>query len=494
MTNTRSPIANHPVRPVVPFAERETQQSIAERFESQVALHGGRVAVKTRRHEITYAELNQRANRIARAILERRGEGSEPVGLMLEHEAPSTAAILGVLKAGKFYVPLDSANPDVRSRTILTDTETRLIAADSPSFERAKRLAPDGVAVLNTDEIGIGLSDENPSLRISPDAIAYVMFTSGSTGTPKGVIQTQRTVLHNVKRFTNSVGIWAGDRISLLASYSFAASITSFFGALLNGATLLPYPLKSAGFDQLAAWLHEEGVTIYHSVPTVFRQWASRLTAAQQCPELRLIKLGGEPINRKDVELYRKYFSDDCVLYVGLGASEMNIMTAFKMNKQTEFAGRTAPVGYAIDDTEVLLLNDQGREVSPGEIGEIAIKSAFLFQGYWRQPELTQKVLRPASESGPVRIFHTGDLGRKLADGCLFHLGRKDFQVKIRGMRVDLGEVEAALLNIGRIKEAAVIAHTEHGEQSLAAFLLADDPPPTVDEIKRHLRTTLPNT
>jgi amino acid adenylation domain-containing protein len=489
-----------PAQPATPapsfteFRKEDIEQAISSRFENQVDRYRHQVAIRSRSQEFTYEALNQSANRIARAIQAKVGEGEEPIALLLGESGPLIAAMLGVLKTGKFYVPLDPYYPLARNAVLLQDAGARLLVTDDRCLGMATALANDSVQVVNAAGIDPQLSSANLNLSVSPGALAYILYTSGSTGEPKGVTQTHRTVLHNIMKQTNGARISPNDRVTLLPSCSFTASVSDIYGALLNGATLCPFALKELGLTGLADWLIQEEITVYHSVPTVFRQFVDLLMGQAEFPRLRLIKLGGEPVLKRDVELFREFFSPECILYVGLGATEMNIIRQYFIDRQTELSGSTAPVGYAVEDTEILLLDEAGEEVERGDVGEIAIRSRYLSPGYWRKPELTRAAFRADPAEGSQRIYLTGDLGRMLEDGCLVHLGRRDSQVKIRGHRIDVSEIELALLEHPAVREAAVVAQENPpDEQRLAAYIVArGEPAPRSTELRRFLQKRLP--
>jgi amino acid adenylation domain-containing protein len=482
----------------VGFQSEEVEQSIAQRFTEQVRRYPDRLAVKSREQRLTFRELNEQANRLANALLAWRGGAAEPIALLCGHNARLAASVLGILKARKFYVPLDSSYPLSRNQYILADSEASLLVTDglnAPLAEQlagGSRMAGGGRRVLNLDEIDTGFGAGDPAPTILPDDPAYLLYTSGSTGRPKGVLQNQRNVLHNIMKYTNSVCLSPEDRLTLLSSCSYGASVSDIFGALLNGASLFPFELRRDGLGRLAPWLVREQITVYHSVPTVFRHFTDGLAGEEQFPTLRLIKLGGETVSWRDVERYRKCFTRNCVLYVGLGATEMNIIRQQFIDRQTVVEGSVVPVGYGVPDTEVLLLGETGEPVDPGSVGEIAIKSRYLPPGYWRNPELSQAAFQ--TDPSGERIYRTGDLGRMMPDGCLVHLGRKDSQAKIRGHRVELTEVEMALLALEGIREAVVEPREDpSGELRLVAYLVPEGKPaPAISTLRCSLAQRLP--
>ena len=221
----------------------------------------------------------------------------------------------------------------------------------------------------------------------------------------------------------------------------------------------------------------------------------SSLTGKEEFPKLRVIILAGEPVRRTDVELYKKHFSSGCLLVNVFGAHEVGPIRVYVIGKETRIDGEMVPAGYEIPGKEVLLLDDNRREVGLNQVGEIAVRSRYLSLGYWRRRDLTEARFVPDPDGGDRRIYLTGDLGRMLPDGCLEHLGRKDLQLKIRGLRVDLGEVEKALLEHPGVKEATVTARQDRSgdNQLVAYFVPCTYPVPTVSSLRSFLKEKLPD-
>ena len=483
----------HPNGRFLEFSREETDQSIPERFEKIAQKYPDRLAVKTKNHSLTYNDLNSTANRIAYTILSQRGRKNEPVALLMEHDAPVIAAILGALKAGKFYVPLDPSLPHLRVKYILEDLQASYIVTNNKNLPLAKSLAGTVLDLVNIDELD-SLPDGNPCIGIQPESLSWVIYTSGSTGKPKGVIQNHLNVLHFMMNYTNALHICLDDRLTLLYSFSVNGGAHDIFAALLNGAALFPLDLKEDGFTHLGDWLIEERITIYHSVPTVFRQFVEVLTSQSEFPDIRIIRLGGEPVYKRELDFFKKLFSKDCILVNRLGSSETGSLRMYFVNKETQISGNLVPVGYAVMDNEILLVDDAGKQIA-GDEGEIAVKTRYVSPGYWGRPDLTDAVFLPSPTGGEERIYRTGDLGRMLPDGCLLHLGRKDFFVKIRGYRIDIDEIEAALRGCPSIKEAVVVARNNNsGDERLVAYLVPTvQPGPKVDELRRFLNEKLPD-
>jgi len=485
----------HPTGASTGFRVEEIEQSIPERFEGMVRKYPERLAVKTKTHELTYNELNNAANRLANAILAKCGEKSEPIALMFEQGVPAIVAILGTLKAGKFYVPLDPSLPFRRSEDILLDSKAGLIITNAKNVSKAKDLAKDRRQVINIEDVKSDVRTKNPELSIRPDAFAYIVYTSGSTGHPKGVIHNHRYVLYHAFEYDNSFHIAPADRISLVVSWGFTGGSFIIYSTLLNGASLFPFDVKAEGLENLARLLREEEITIYHSTPTLFRHLLDILSPDERLPSLRLIRFGGEPVNKSDVVLYQRHFSRNCLMLNSLAATECGIICRYFLDKGTQVAETGVPVGYVTDHKEILLLDDYGKPVGSNQTGEIAVKSRYLSSGYWRRPDLTADKFIEMPRGGKEQIYLTGDLGRITPDGCLYHLGRKDFRVKIRGYRIELAEVESALLDHHGIKHATVVSRVDQSgnSQLVAYFVPAAKLAPRVSDLRKFLMQKLPD-
>jgi amino acid adenylation domain-containing protein len=450
----------------------EVEQSIPKQFAQIVARHANQIAVSASHTEWTYAELDQRSNALAAQILEHSDAKSEPVALLMEHGAMLIAAILAVLKAGKIYLSLDPSDSIKRLATMLADSRARLLIADQKNAGIAGSLTAGQLPILPVRDDFVARSTQTNFLEASPKAGAWLMYTSGSTGTPKGVWQNHRGIVHDANVYSEMIQLRPHDRLSLLSSCSFAASSTPLFAALLNGATLCPFHVRSQGVERLAIWLRERGITIYHSVPTIFRQLARATGDNGVFASLRLVRLGGEPVLGHDVEVFRQRFPDHCHLMNALASTETGLISAEMIEKHTVLPEGRVPVGRAVRDVEIFLVNDQGRVIENSRDGRIAVRSAYLRQGYWRRPDETLEKFQEDLGAPDTRIFITKDLGRFLPDGNLEHLGGVDNQLKSRGLWLNPAEIESVLVRIPGVREAAVVAiDRSEGMKSLTAFL-----------------------
>lgn len=485
----------HPTGTFRPFPRQAIERNIPARFEEMARLYPDRLAVKTATHSLTYATLNQTANRIAQAILARCGPDEKPVAILLHEGTAVVAAVLGALKAGKFFVVLDPTFPTPRLAATLSHAKAHLLITDTFHLPLAHELVPPDVALENIDALPSHDMVENPGLSLAPHRLAALVYTSGSTGEPTGVVYNHQGVLHLVWRLTNAYHICPEDRFATLASWSFAGASRYALCSLLNGAAVLPHDLKREGVRTLAAWLRQEQITITHPFPSTFRQFVSTLSAQETFPHLRLLTLGGEAVYKSDVALYQKHFAPTCIFVHVMGSTELSTTRMHFMDHQTVCTHDIVPPGYAVEDTDIILREETGSALSDHEVGEIVVKSRYLAVGYWGNAALTAATFLPDPAGGEERLYVTGDMGRMLPDSCLIHCGRKDFLLKIRGYRVNTSEIETLLLQEAAIQEAAVVGRAHpSGEQCLVAYVVPSSPYRlTVPEIRHALAKVLPD-
>jgi amino acid adenylation domain-containing protein len=493
--NKVSMISSHgpsPSNPFVEFRLADIHQTIAQRFEQEARRYPERLAVKAGVRALTYDELNAAATGVARAILKRIEVQMDQVAILCDTGVSMVVAILGAAKAGKAFAPLDPRLPRIRLQEIFATLDNCLVLSDENNFAAAAELADRG-RIVNVDVVSQPRSRENLEMPVAPDALAYINFTSGSTGAPKGVMWNHRSELFGIRTKTNALHIAPADRISLLRANNVGA-LRDMLLALLNGAALIVLDLSAGEVARLGDWLREEEITVFTCVASVFRQSINDGGRALKFPAVRLIHIGGEPIFKADVEHYRQHFSDDCLLVSRYSISETQAISYFFLNKQTEVRGERVPAGYPLDGNEVFILDDAGNEASAGTTGEIAVRSPYLSLGYWRQPELTGARFLDGFQGAGTRTYLTGDLGYQLPDGCLMHAGRKDFQAKVKGYRVEVGAVEAALNEIPSVRQAVVVAQPDRvkGSRLIAYVVPKKEAAVDIDQLIRRLKAKLP--
>lgn len=479
------------------FQYNDPSDHLVQRFEKQAAAYPAHPAVKYREESLNYRQLNEQANRIARRIWELKGQESveQPVALLFGNTIEMVAALAGAIKAGIPFVPLDRSAPVQRLTHMLNDAQATLILTDSKNESAARELAERAntkVTIVNTAEGLSGISAENPSIYPEGDQTAFILYTSGSSGIPKGVVQSYRNITYYIAQFTHSLAVNHQDRIALLTTYSHAIGILDIWASLLNGATLHLCDLKlDASIQRFSSWLNSEGITIYHSVPSVFRFLMKNLPEDVKLPSLRMILLGGEVVTRADFELYKKNCAEHCLFVNFLGCSELMVISFYMLDKESEVNHAKLPAGYAVHGIDVRIVNDNGREAGIFEIGQLVYLSKYLSPGYWKQAGATERVFASAPDTG-ARLYRSGDYGRLLPNGCLEYHGRNDTQLKIRGYRVDLNEIESTLDHIPFIQQSIVTAiMDQEGEQAIAAYYVLKEPA-AEKEIIRVLREQLP--
>ena len=478
----------------VEFIKEEVKGSIPERFEKIVRRYPDRVAVKMGPNYVTYGSLNVMANSIARAILAHHVSASEPIGLLFAKSITQIAGMLGVLKAGRIFVLLDSSFPQDRIATVLDNSGAGTVLADQHSLLLANQGAGKNRTVIQLEAISDPDAAEDLRLRIPCEAVGYIVYTSGSTGQPKGVMKNHQNLLHSIRLRVEATPVYIDDKIALLPSGT-GNMVTHTFFALLNGASLLPFDVQRNGVNHLPNWLLEEKITFLPISPSLFRNVCENLTGNERFPDLRLLRVGSETARRTDVELYRKYFSPDCLMFNALNSSEAGVLRLFFINHNTEIAEPEVPAGYPVEDKEIFLLDDSGREVGYNEIGEIVVRSHYLSPGYWRNPELTAAKFKDDPQGGGCRLYFTGDLGLTLPDGCLVMKGRKDFRVKIRGYGVEIAEVENGLRQHPKIKEVVVVARKNDLREDylIAYFISLDGGLVSPSELRSFLKRRFPD-
>ena len=468
------------------FEAAALHQSISERFASQVALYPERVAVSGGRERLTYRELDARADRAAAGLLARGVTPGDRVALALDHEPAAVSAVLGALKAGAVVTPLDPAWPESRSTAIVDDAAPRLVLTGAAHRTLADRLAGPDRPALELEALAATATAAATWPAVSADALAFLLYTSGSTGPPKGVMRTHAAQLRSARGDVNGFRVGCEDRVTLFASLAVGHAMSVMALTLLSGATLCLWDPRQQGLAGVAAWLAEEAVTIYWSAASIFRVVAPSI--ASPLPAMRAVRVASEQVRGQDVALFRRHFAPPCVFASGLSSTETTNFTQYFLDPDVAVPeGGVVPVGYPVDDMDVLILGDGDEQLAPGERGEIAVRSRYLSPGYWRRPAETAEAFRPAEDGG--RVFRTGDLGRKRADGCVEHLGRTGFRVKVRGARVELEEVEAALVRHPAVRAAAAVVEPDGAR--IVAYLVPDGTPPTAAELRVHLRSTL---
>jgi amino acid adenylation domain-containing protein len=476
----------------IPFTQETLERSIPERFRAMVEIHASRTAIHHGGARWTYEDLDARAGAIAARVRAAAGAPGGIVALRVPQSADLIAAMLGILEAGHAYVPLYPGEPPGAIRAMLQRIEARAVVASADRADEVTEPAAGLCPIVTLDPAWAPAPSERARPRVPPGALACVYFTSGTTGAPKGVMDVHRNVLHNVMRYTRTLGFGPSDRMTLLQASTFSGVASTIFGALLNGATLLPYDIRRDGIGPpLARWLAGSGATLYHSVPTIFR---SVCFEAMAYPSVRLVRLEGDAAAPTDVLRFRRHFGANAVLVNGLAATETGLTRQFFLRPGDRVPDHVLPVGYPVEDVDVKILDAEGNEVASGDSGEIVACGRYLSPGYWRDDARTARAFRPDPNDAGMRRYHSGDGGRMRADGCVEHRGRQGDQIKIHGEWIDLPWIERACERVPGVEAAAVAAgRAADGEAVLNAYLVpSGDTPPTFAAFRAALEHVLP--
>lgn len=452
-------------------------------FERRVDADPRAPAVVLADRVVRFGELDAAANGVARALTGPRGGRRGPVALMVLDPARMLAAMLGTLKAGCFYAPVDPLHPVARNRRLLARLGPRVVVTDRPDVAGAA--VPTGAGVLDAGAIA-----PEPRRAGPPEGAStwgYVLFTSGSTGEPKGIAQSRRDMLHNVRRHA-ALRVGPSDRVSLLSADGFVAAVSNVYVALLAGAALVPYAVHREGAHDLVAWLGRHGVTVLYTFPSFLRQAAAEAGGEAE-ERVRLAYLGGEPVFASDV-LAARALLPAATVAVGLNSTETGLTRLHLVDAEAPVPD-PVPVGLPVPGVETVVLDGEA-PAPPGTAGEIVVRSAHVDPALLRDGGRFERLAR-ALPGSDVREFRTGDRGRIEPGGELVHLGRADGMVKVRGFRVEIGEVEAALAGVPGVREAAVVpARTGPTGVELAAHLVAAGGEVTPSAVRRALAERLP--
>ncbi|MGQ0542988.1 MAG: non-ribosomal peptide synthetase, partial [Blastocatellia bacterium] len=471
-------------------------------IEEQVLLHPGAVAVVAEDQSLSYAQLNESANRLANFLISKGVGPEELVGICVERSLDMTICILGVLKAGGAYVPLDPSYPKNRLDYMLEDSKASIIITEqnlAGTFSNV--IAPVIIFDAQADEISKE-SDIAPVISQKPENLAYVIYTSGTTGEPKGVMITHGSLSNYVRELPQAVGLKQADRYLHSASISFSSSVRQLMAPLSIGATVVIATTDRMGDPKaLFELIHRQRITVLDFVPTFWRSCLTMLesldTEVSYIDSVRLMLSASEALPLELANAISSRFKADARLVNMFGQTETTgIISVSHIEKEIDDNTRIAPIGRPIGNTQVYILDGNLEPLPVGVAGEMHIGGAGLARGYLNQPELTaERFIRdPIEASGEGRLYKTGDLARYQANGEIEYLGRIDDQVKIRGFRIELGEIEAVLLQHGDVREAVVVAREdEAGDKRLAGYVVAKGRKGVdIGEIRRYLKTKLP--
>jgi amino acid adenylation domain-containing protein/thioester reductase-like protein len=470
-------------------------------FAARAAERPDAVAVCDDRDQLTYAQLAERSGRIAAALRD-RGEGpGSIVGLVLDRGVDLPAAILGVLEAGAAYLPIDPENPADRTADQLAECRVRTVLA-APATAQAPALGADGgprTLVLDwQDPAWSGAAPAPAAVDVPPDAPAYVIYTSGSTGKPKGVLVGHRHVLRLLAACDEHMRFGPDDVWTLFHSYAFDFSVWELWGALLHGGRLLVVPQwATRAPDVFAELVLSERVTVLSQTPSAFGQVSAALLERPEQQALRYVVFGGEALNLAALRPWVEAHGDTQPELINMyGITETTVHVTVRPVREADLAETASLIGPPLPDLSLYLLDASLHPVGTGVPGEIFVGGDGVSHGYVANPALSAERMLPDPFSGRAgaRMYRSGDLAVRRDDGELVYLGRGDDQVKVRGHRIELGEVQAALTALDDVARAAVVLERDRvGAATLAGYVVpAGEARPTGTGIRRALLRTLP--
>ncbi len=472
------------------YVKNETLHSL---FEQQVKRTPHAIAVRFEQQSVDYSELDQKANDVACFLLAKNVEPGQLVGIYIERSINLVVAILGILKAGAAYVPLDTENPADRINYILQDANIRILLSQQKLEQRLPASVAEIINVDDSNQLANAMPKALPP--VSADMLAYVIYTSGSTGRPKGVMVAHGAVVNHEHWMRDYFDIDHNDRVLQKSPINFDASVSEIFLPLVFGGCIV---MASSGGDKDSAYLIQEirdhKVTALVLVPSALRMLLRGLNDPADIGTLKFVGCGGEELAP---DLQRNYYEKcSAPLYNMYGPTESTIdATCYFCT--ADFDGDKIPIGTPIANAWACILDPLLQPVPIGVQGELHLGGSGLARGYLNQPELTAEkfIADPFSDDPRARLYKTGDLARYRADGNIEFLGRTDHQVQLRGFRVEPGEIESALVSDDRVQDALVMVREDRpGDQRLVAYLAtSDDNAALPAELRTYLRTRLPD-
>ncbi|HKR11857.1 MAG TPA: amino acid adenylation domain-containing protein [Pyrinomonadaceae bacterium] len=478
-------------------------ENVHELFSRMAETYGPQVAIERAGQHVSYAEVEGQSNRLANFLLAQGVNSGTMVGLFTDDPVQIVIGILGVLKAGGVFVPLDPTFPEQRLRMMSSQVQPEWYVTERRYAEKLGQVwagATARVICVDDRESEFAACDrmERPGVVSDPEAPCSIYFTSGSTGKPKAILGRLKGIDHFIRWEIEALGVTAGTRVSQLASPSFDGFLKDVFVPLCAGGVVCAPESRSIVLEgwRLADWLDIEQVEILHCVPSVFRSLLNEELNNKYFEPMRYVGLTGEILFPADVKRWMNIFGDRIGLVNLYGPTETTILKFFHFVKPEDAERPSIPLGKPIDGSSVMVIDSSGDLCGLGAVGEIHISTPYRAHGYYGEPELTKEVFiqNPFNNDPADIIYKTGDFGRLLKGGDLEFLGRRDQQVQVRGVRVELGELENLLRAHETVADVAVIDRDdEHGNKYLVAYVTMNNGFGS-DQLRQYLAERLPET
>ena len=473
-------------------------ESVHDEFSRIAAAFPGDVALAAPDGPVTYGDLETRSNELANRLLAAGAGRGDRVAVVAGSSVATIAALLAVFKAGCVFVPLDPSAPAARLEAMVDEVSPAWFLVEPELAEAVRGLAgrTPGASVLPLGPGGEGADGSRPPSVLGPDDPCYIYFTSGSTGRPKGIAGRYKAIGHFIGWEIELLGLGRGARVSQLTTPVFDAFLRDVFTPLCCGGAVCIPPRRETVLDtrRLVEWIDEAGVQVVHCVPSLFRALVNQEPEPGRFAALQAVLMAGEPLLPADVAKWRRIFGDRIRLINLYGPSETTMTKLFYSVRPGDEERRNIPIGKPMEGVRVVLVDERGKLCPAGTVGEIYIRTPYRSLGYYGRPEQTGQVFvpNPFGKDPEDIVYKTGDFGRMLEDGNLEFLGRRDHQVKIRGVRVELAEVQSVLRERDGIRDVAVIDREDgEGGKILCAYYVAEAEI-SPSELREHCAGRLP--
>lgn len=475
--------------------------SILATFATQVWRAPAETAIEWRDRQISYGDLDELASRIAAWLISSGAQPRDLIAVAVDNSFFAIPVLLGIWKAAGVFVPMDANNPDSRLSAMVSAVHPAWAITDGRASDVLARVWPDGhgrMLKLDSDALPEALAAEMLGQRaaaLTPDQLSYIAFTSGSTGKPKAIAGRTKGLSHFIEWEARTFGVGERCRISQFAHPAFDVFFRDVLLPLSVGGTICIPDSRETLLDgfRLRDWIEQRRVEIIHCVPSLFRTLLRADLRAGMFQHLRLVLLAGEALAPANVRKWQGIFGERIELVNLYGATETTMVKFFHRIRREDGERKTIPIGKPMEGARAIIVDEQERVCPLNAVGEIYIRTPFRTLGYYQDPEATARVFirNPFSEDPSDIVYRTGDLGRLRPDGLFEFVGRADSQVKIRGVRLELGEIESVLRACGGILDAAVIAAEEEHDVRLIAYVVAAQEPDWA-ALRDQLLTSLP--
>lgn len=478
--------------------------AVSEWFSQTSRTYPTKTAIEWADRGLSYSELEEEAAQVGAILSSQSGWAQEAVvAILTDSPFDLITSIIGILKAGGAFVPIDTTAPPSRIATLLEEALPSYILHSPRYADLALRLStavlskPDTLCLSELEESlrGVTAADSQVAQQ-KPDAMCYLYFTSGSNGKPKAVAGRLKAIDHFVRWEIEKFAVGPDSRISQIANVAFDAYLKDAFVPLCAGATMCVPEDRAIVWqpEAFADWLDESRITHLHCVPSIFRSLLQAQLATDRFQSLQYVLLAGEPVLASDVDRWMEVFGERIRLVNLYGPSETTLIKLFHVVTPADRRARVVPIGRPMPDTAALIVDETSTPCPPRVVGEIWIRTPYRTHGYYRREDLTDEafIVNPFTGDPNDFIYKTGDYGRIREDGEFEFSGRADGQVKINGARIELGEIEDVLRRSDLVRDAVVLPINKPTVSSLRAFVVMDDRG-TVDELARHVSEWLPS-